>query len=82
MGAVCTRCVVPLLVALVAPLGAMAQESATSASNTGAIEATAQAAPPAQAADAGSHRLDPSTLSFIPIPEIDTAPFSGVTLGL
>ncbi len=41
------------------------------------------AAPPAPAPPTGLRRwLDPATAPFIPIPEIDTDPYSGTTLGL
>ncbi len=41
------------------------------------------AGPPAPARPAGFRRwLDPATAPFIPIPEIDTDPYSGTTLGL
>ncbi len=41
------------------------------------------AAPPAPAQPTGLRRwLDPATAPFIPIPEIDTDPYSGTTLGL
>ncbi len=47
------------------------------------VAARADDAPPPPAAPAGVMRwLDPSTAPFIPIPEIDTAPHSGVTLGV
>ena len=40
-------------------------------------------APPASTAATGLNRwLDPATAPFIPIPEIDTDPYSGTTLGL
>ncbi|HYL03993.1 MAG TPA: BamA/TamA family outer membrane protein [Steroidobacteraceae bacterium] len=43
----------------------------------------AATAPPAPAPPTGLRRwLDPATAPFIPIPEIDTDPYSGTTLGL
>jgi len=58
---------------------ASSAEPAAAATPAGAAQTTA----PAAAAPAGLARfLDPATAPFIPIPEIDTAPGSGLTLGV
>jgi len=58
----------------------MAQEAPTAAANTSTPSAAAVPSPEPEGA--WSRWFDRATLPFIPIPEIDTAPFSGVTLGL
>lgn len=55
----------------------------SSALGAGACVLSLLALQPATAEDGGTGRwLDPATAPFIPIPEIDTDPYSGTTLGL
>src|ERR1700741_1074141 len=66
---------------LLASLGVAAGRAAAPA--PGAAPPTEATAPPAPAPPTGLRRwLDPATAPFIPIPEIDTDPYSGTTLGL
>jgi len=74
----CTRQIATLILAAVPLLGAIAQQAAAPA----ASQATPGAPPSEDSTGTGAGWFDLRKLPFIPIPEIDTAPFSGVTLGL
>jgi len=77
--AFCTRHTAILILAAAPLLSALAQEEATAPQSS----APTSSSPTSQElSGAGSGWFDLSKLPFIPIPEIDTAPFSGVTLGL
>jgi len=71
-----------LLAALAPLLGAAAQDEAASASGETPAAATPEKPSAPEAAATPAHGFGLDSLPFIPIPEIDTAPFSGVTLGL
>ena len=85
-------CLLALLAAPPAHADATGQDAglaATSAAANGEPEPSAPQAPatPAEAARPSGRTgiarwLDPATAPFIPIPEIDTDPYSGTTLGL
>jgi len=76
--AFCTRQIAALILAAAPLLGVRAQEATAPVPSA----PTSNASPSQETSGAESSRFDLSKLSFLPVPEIDTAPFSGVTLGL
>jgi len=71
-----------LLLAFALLRGAGAQEAKPAEPKATAPETATSASSSPESVSASSSGFDLDKLPFIPIPEIDTAPFSGVTLGL